>query len=142
MNCHVETGGGSSLDMHWRAVTKAHGGNERSSAGVSAVDDMSRSCLKCHDGVTASDAGHETSRGGGYSGDRSRNHPVGVRYPPSGTRGVEVPLRPASLLPKSIRLPGGKVSCVSCHDVYNRDRHRLSVPIEGSKLCMTCHVMD
>lgn len=148
VSCHTERSPKTGTGMHWRAVSQAHPGSNPADSRGGAMDAMSRSCLECHDGVSASDAGHESSggRGGGsdrgFLGDRSRNHPVGVRYPASGTRGVEVPLRPASLLPKSIRLPGGRVSCVSCHDVYGRDRHRLTVPIEGSQLCMTCHVMD
>lgn len=145
MSCHTERGPKTSSGVHWRAVSKAHPGSDApGTRGSEAADESSRSCLECHDGVSASDAGHESSpgRGGGFVGDRSRNHPVGVRYPAGGTRGVEVPLRPASLLPKSIRLPEGQVGCVSCHDVYGRDPHRLTVPIEGSRLCMTCHVMD
>jgi predicted CXXCH cytochrome family protein len=144
VSCHTERGPKTGAGMHWRAVSQAHPGSETAESRGLAGAAISHSCLECHDGVSASDAGHETTdgRSGGFVGDRSRNHPVGVHYPPSGTRGVEVPLRPASLLPKSIRLPDGKVSCVSCHDVYGRGEHKLTVPIEGSRLCMTCHVMD
>lgn len=145
VSCHTERGPRTSKGMHWRAVSRAHPGSDAAeSRGGTESETMSQSCLECHDGVSASDAGHEASagRGGGFVGDRSRNHPVGVRYPANGTRGVEVPLRPASQLPRSIRLPNGKVSCISCHDVYGRGDHRLTVPIEGSRLCMTCHVMD
>jgi predicted CXXCH cytochrome family protein len=67
------------------------------------------------------------------------NHPVGVRY---GARGSSVALRPASLLPDNVRLPDGTVSCVSCHDLYARDGHLLSVPLDESTLCYTCHDMD
>lgn len=143
--CHRDNGSRSASSMHWQAMPRAHWWSD--SADRSAERDFdraARSCLECHDGVTASDAGHETpqSRSMGFVGDRSRNHPVGVAYPPMGTRGVEVPLRPAAQLPRSVRLPRGKVGCVSCHDLYSRDNDHLTVPIEGSRLCMTCHVMD
>jgi hypothetical protein len=147
MNCHRDSLGGSAATAHWTAVPKAHilreSFQDHSTSG-STMDGASRDCLSCHDGVTASDAGHETglSRGSGYFGDKGRNHPIGVRYPHAGTRRVEVPLRPAAALPETVRLPGGVVSCVSCHDLYHPDKYRLSVPIEGSRLCLTCHDMD
>lgn len=147
MNCHRDSSGRSAVTAHWMAVPKAHilgeSFQDHSSSG-SAMDGASRDCLSCHDGVTASDAGHETglSRGFADFGDKGRNHPVGVPYPRSGTRRAEVPLRPTVALPETVRLPGGVVSCVSCHDLYQRDKARLSVPIEGSRLCLTCHEMD
>ena len=147
MNCHRDSSGGSAVTAHWMAVPKAHILSESfrdHSSNGSAMDGASRDCLSCHDGVTASDAGHETgmSRGSGYFGDKGRNHPIGVPYPRSGTRRVEVPLRSAAALPETVRLPGGVVSCVSCHDLYQPEKNRLSVPVEGSRLCLTCHEMD
>ncbi len=147
MNCHRDSSGRSAVTAHWMAVPKAHilraSFQDNSSSGI-AIDGASRDCLSCHDGVSATDAGHETglSRGSGYFGDKGRNHSIGVRYPHAGKRRAEVPLRPAAALPDTVRLPGGVVSCVSCHDLYQPDKYRLSVPIEGSRLCLTCHEMD
>ncbi len=147
MKCHRNSDGGSAATAHWMAASRAH--ILRASIlddpkSGSAIDRASRICLSCHDGVTASDAGHETglNRGSGYLGDGDRNHPIGVPYPLSGTRHVDVPLRPAAALPETVRLPGGVVSCVSCHDLYQPDKNRLSVPIEESRLCLTCHDMN
>jgi predicted CXXCH cytochrome family protein len=78
----------------------------------------------------------------GSYGDARRNHPIGVRYPRQGTTRAEMPLRPTSTLPPNVRLPGGTVSCISCHDLYNMDPKRLSVPITESQLCFTCHDMN
>lgn len=146
MNCHRDDAGGSAATAHWIAVPKAHilrdSFQDRFARG-GALDGASRDCLTCHDGLNASDAGHETgmNRGSGY-GDKGRNHPIGVLYPRFGKRLVEVPLRPAAALPATVQLPGGMVSCVSCHDLYQPDKNRLSVPIEGSSLCLTCHDMN
>jgi predicted CXXCH cytochrome family protein len=147
MNCHREDGARTAAGAHWMAVSRAHPMKEEDRPAIShdgGVDRASRTCLSCHDGVSAADAGYETNltRLRGFLGDKSRNHPIGVRYPQGGTQGVEVRLRPASLLPEAISLPGGYVSCNSCHNLYGTEAHRLSVPIEGSKLCLTCHDMD
>ena len=72
---------------------------------------------------------------------RSRT-PVGVDYPLSNLKRGASPYRSPALLPPQIRLPDGKVSCVSCHDLYSAERDRLTVRIEGSALCLTCHQMD
>ena len=80
--------------------------------------------------------------GGGYDGTQTGNHPVGVRYPLGAGRDSGVSFRPAGLLPEQVRLPGGVVSCVSCHDLYAPERHLLTVSLDGSALCFTCHAMD
>jgi len=133
--------------MHWMALPKAHilrDSFEDHFAAEGSIDGASRECLSCHDGVNASDAGHETglTRGSGYLGDKDGNHPIGVPYPRFGKRRDEVPLRPAAALPETVQLPGGFVGCVSCHDLYQPDKNKLSVPIEGSRLCLTCHELD
>ncbi len=145
--CHGESSGRTVEALHWLAIGRAHtfaDDEERSSEHGFNATGSDAMCMSCHDGVTARDAHYHSSRdqSNGYVGDRSRNHPVGVRYPRSGTRRVDVPLRPMALLPKSIQLPSGKVSCLSCHNLYSSEPMRLSVPIEGSRLCMTCHQMD
>ena len=100
--------------------------------------------MECHDGVTAPESASATSwnRGPGSLGDLRRNHPVGVRYEQRPVRGAAVRLRPASSLPATARLPNGRISCTSCHNLYARDDHKLTVPNEGSALCFTCHDMD
>ncbi len=145
-NCHAaNTPQGSS--MHWTAVGSAHikPDSERSGGvGSGHLDAESRRCLACHDGVTAHDTRHTTAgrRGSGYIGDSRRSHPVGVGYPSHTPRNYSVPFRPVALLPARVRLPEGRVSCVSCHDLYGTGTHHLSVPIEGSALCFTCHQLD
>ncbi|MBI3836220.1 MAG: hypothetical protein HY287_18015 [Planctomycetes bacterium] len=144
-NCHsnnVQSREGA----HWMALMFAHVSrqyNREAAAGVSAFS-SSRACLGCHDGVNASEAAYAPAGAefGGSLGDRSRNHPIDVSYPMSGKKRAEVPLRPASMVPASVNLRGGVVSCLSCHDLYNHEKSMLSVPIEGSRLCFGCHALD
>lgn len=104
-------------------------------------------CMRCHDGTMASDmfgglteprsvnefhpALSESSHGG-------TNHPVGVEYPP-----FDREFRPANaiLSEGKVRLPGGKVECISCHDPHNElgARHMLTKDNHRSALCLTCH---
>lgn len=146
MKCHTGQDRSSAAAMHWAAVGVAHvmpdSRRDRRSGGL--LDSESRRCLACHDGVNATESQNMTggNRRGGYIGNRTGNHPVGVRYPKGARRGSGAAMRPASLLPKEVRLPGGMVSCVSCHDLYARERHLLTVPLDGSALCFTCHDMD
>lgn len=146
VNCHGEQRQQSAAAMHWEAVQVAHVKPEAGGGFGSgrSLDGESRRCLGCHDGVNAMESRNTTpwSRGGGDHGSRTANHPVGARYPSSGSRGSNRALRPASLLPEEVRLPDGKVSCVSCHDLYATRRLYLTVPLDGSQLCFTCHAMD
>ncbi len=144
-NCHDAAEASGRSSAHWMAVGYAHLAR-RSESGTrrsAVLDTASSSCLSCHDGVNASEAGHKWLRSaGGSLGDPGRNHPVGMPYVRRETDQRRLPLRHVMLLPREVRLPDGKVSCVSCHNLYNVERHHLSVPIEGSRLCLTCHDMD
>lgn len=143
--CHGTTTDHGAAGMHWRAMQRAHVRSTSSShaAGYGSLDADSVRCLSCHDGVTAPEAGYETASGHGIGslGDSTRNHPVGVAYRSFG-RTQETKLRAEQALPSSVRLPGGRVSCVSCHNLYSPEPKLLTVPIEGSALCFTCHDMD
>ncbi len=148
-NCHSDRAKGVGPKTHWRALRFAHekpgGSKDRSRAGL--LDSASAMCLGCHDGVSAMDAGNKS---GGHAlmfglGDRRGSHPIGVHYRASNKRAPgkgTAALKPASLLPREVRLPQGVVSCVSCHDVYNGKPALLTVTTDGSKLCLTCHDMD
>lgn len=141
--CHNQLGQQRGPNMHWMALQRAHiksGWNNRQNQ-IGLLDVASRECLSCHDGVTAPESLNSTpnSRRVGYSGDMRRSHPVGVDYRDRSSNGRSLPLRPVGSLPASIQLPDNKVSCVSCHNLYAKEEHLLTVPIEGSALCFTCH---
>lgn len=140
--CHGGGEGFSARTMHWQVAGAAHirATNDGAKVTVASLDGQSRRCLGCHDGVSAteSNGGNHT---GGFAGGRGREHPVGVEYGRIRGRRQKAPLRPRELLPDDIRLPDGRVSCVSCHNLYGDDAKLLSVPIQDSKLCFTCHDM-
>jgi predicted CXXCH cytochrome family protein len=142
--CHVSGRGSDRSAMHWMAVREAHVDREpKRSGGLGALDSESRRCLGCHDGISAADSVNSSRvGGGGHYGLATGDHPVGIPYRRPGTARGNTPLRPQQLLPASIRLPDGRVSCVSCHNLYAKRRNLLTVPIEESKLCFSCHMMD
>ncbi|UCC31701.1 MAG: hypothetical protein JSU86_05355 [Phycisphaerales bacterium] len=141
--CHAEGTEGTAATMHWMAMRVAHikAGDNRSDRQSGTLDRESQRCLGCHDGVTADDARNSTavSRTIGHMGDVRRNHPIGIQYPYGRSPNRGTVFRPASLLPPQVRLPDNTVSCVSCHNLYARSHNLLSVPIDNSALCFTCH---
>jgi len=146
INCHGQRGIGGRGGSHWNAVQHAHPGasNEGSNQRGGTLDAESQRCLGCHDGVNAVDAVNHAGQFGNTVSvfNRNREHPIGVDYIAAARTRSDAALRSPSQLPHSVRLPGGKVSCVSCHDVYSHQPHLLSAPIEGSRLCFTCHEFD
>lgn len=149
--CH-RVGGGSSAAgaSHALARFSAHGrsgsGRADHAAAPSAggLDDESRGCLGCHDGVTAATARIRVGPADGAARsmpwDALEDHPVGTPYPGAGGGGGSR-FRPRGSLPAQIRLPGGTVGCVSCHSMYSREPKLLALPAEGSRLCFACHRM-
>jgi len=103
-------------------------------------------CLGCHDGTIATSTmgtSHALLAGvrEGFAvpeGFVWRDHPIGVRYP-VGRRDY----RPQSFVEKAgIRLPEGRIECVSCHDPHNTHgrENMLTVSNRRSALCLTCHI--
>lgn len=106
-------------------------------AGVGGrlLDPFTAQCMFCHgeagDGrVTVGEARNSSHTGKGL------NHPVGVRYAESEQFGGY--RRRASLDP-AIELPGGLVSCVSCHQGYSARHGGIRTAQRGTGLCMECH---
>ena len=94
-----------------------------------APDRASANCMGCHEDHADRAA---TGHGGGPA-----NHPIGMDYREARRRqGV---YKPVSRLPRHVLLPGGKVSCVSCHRGYSRRHGTLAVANKGSELCLSCH---
>lgn len=112
--------------------------------------DSTRLCLSCHDATIASEI-----VGGGQSvdlhapwtfGNVRRDHPVGVPYPPLGRTPGKFRREYHSIAKLEsegrIRLPGGRVECVSCHDPHNG--YGLPAMLvksdRRSGLCLSCHI--
>jgi predicted CXXCH cytochrome family protein len=110
------------------------------------LDESTLLCLSCHDGITAVDVfsfAHATRAptplGTSWIGTGSlTSHPIGVKYPL--TNPTYHP-EPAVTSDSRIKLPGGRVQCISCHDPHNT--HRIPGMLvrsnDGSRLCLACH---
>lgn len=142
LECHRQDFLSNRSMGHSMASNAAHytPGQSTDSSGA-RLDESSASCLTCHDGSLAPDEGIPDLEPGvwhhdGYSG--STSHPLGVDYRAAQMR-KRRGFREISQLPDVIKLPDGKVECVSCHNLYSHNQHLLAISNEGSRLCLTCH---
>jgi predicted CXXCH cytochrome family protein len=102
-------------------------------------------CLGCHDGTVAMStigSSHAMLAGvrEGFAmpeGFAYRDHPIGVPY-------VAKPktYRPKNVISRTIRLPDGRIECISCHDPHNESGvdKMLVMSNRRSALCLTCHI--
>ncbi|MEH6471265.1 MAG: cytochrome c3 family protein [Halopseudomonas sp.] len=101
-------------------------------------DTYSIQCMTCHG--DQSDAARSQVSVDAFNVVRHRsssiNHPVGVDYLKAARFGG---YRPITQLPAEIVLPGGQLSCISCHDAYSAQHGEVVVSQQGSKLCFQCH---
>jgi predicted CXXCH cytochrome family protein len=107
-------------------------------------------CLSCHDGaiaseiavggggIIASQIGRSHSVWGEQLSVSTGSHPVGVPYVEHNPKYVS---KAAIEAEGAIRLPGGRVECISCHDPHGKSgyRHLLVKPDRRSALCLSCH---
>jgi predicted CXXCH cytochrome family protein len=95
---------------------------------TSSIDPYSMQCIQCHeDRMSLPGDGIR-----GAFGASNGNHPVGatVRLRMDGRWGL-------GRSGGTVLLPGGKVSCVSCHRAYSREHGALVGP--EPELCFQCH---
>jgi hypothetical protein len=99
-------------------------------------DAASDQCLSCH----------ERGSGDAPRFRREATHPFDVRYrsgPLRASRPREGSLRAEALVAAVLRLPGGLVTCTTCHAAVSRLSFRLarsmSAPARNERLCDTCH---
>lgn len=95
-----------------------------------------QSCLSCHDGSVAMAVNYAV--GAAVGGGMHASHPVDVDYAAAAAR-LPGRLQPAGSLPANLVLPGGKVTCVTCHDGASSEKAHASMPLARSRLCMGCH---
>ena len=106
------------------------------SGNVAEIEDITRYCLGCHDGAIGparQTLAQSVSGGGTGNTEFPGLHPLGVRYPDGGLKFNDL-----AMLPSSMYLSNGCVTCVSCHDLKRED-HALVVSKARSGLCLTCH---
>ena len=85
----------------------------------------SATCMRCHDGSRASNAG--------------TGHRYDIEY---STYGKELRLEPEKYNAKVV-LADGKVTCLSCHEPLSTAPFRLAAPTGGTlekRLCAACHI--
>jgi len=104
-------------------------------------------CIGCHDGTVGTStigSSHALLAGVREGFDMPagfvwRDHPIGVRYP--ARRGG---YRPAAFVEAKgkMRLPDGRIECVTCHDPHNRSGFpkMLVMTNRRSALCLNCHL--
>jgi len=109
------------------------------------IDPMSNNCISCHDGSYASSASIRAgmwSHGRDFIRHDQGSHPIGVLYEDArGRQGAKTDLKPISMVDRRIRFFNGKVGCGSCHDPYSTIEKRLVMSDQGSKLCLSCHIL-
>ncbi|MDH3475910.1 MAG: cytochrome c3 family protein [Rhodospirillales bacterium] len=101
--------------------------------GGAPIDGYSARCVQCH-AEQFSLPGHRRVAFTASNGTGMKNHPIGSPYTQGDPRRE---LRSPALLPAGMRLPEGRVSCLSCHKGYTLD-HGALVEAEGG-LCTSCH---
>ncbi len=88
-------------------------------------------CLSCHDGVT----GMAVTVCLGNECLYTKNHSLMHRYPPAGKEGRYAP---QSVVEEAgCVLEGGKITCLSCHNLANPAPHLVR---DGDNLCLICHI--
>lgn len=108
--------------------------------GTADLDSQSLYCLGCHVGGHTGTIGISMASRGGIRRPSNPGgpHPVGGSYDDASRRtGGFLP--EYLLAQRNIRLPDGKLSCVSCHQAYTKDHGKLTVTMERSALCLSCH---
>lgn len=95
------------------------------------LDAYSIQCMECHGtkGDVQVDSSHILRHA-------NKNHPIGVSYAEAERFGGYTP---AYRLPAFIHLPGGMMSCVSCHEAYTKNHGKVVNASSGTELCLECH---
>ena len=109
-------------------------------AASTGLDQESRSCMTCHDGASASDAGGGSHAKRMRDGEDGADHPVGVLMrATSRTKDGDFRIASPTSLDPRIRLFSGAIGCGSCHSVYSSQSKMLVMSNRGSALCLQCH---
>jgi len=100
-----------------------------------AVDEISLGCMVCHNGSLGS--GGNVRKAHGESSSISGSHVIGSDYNNiSYTKGGYRNIHNVNAMVKFI---DGRIGCLSCHDIQNKQKMHLVATLTGSKLCFECH---
>jgi hypothetical protein len=123
------------LVLAWLTSLPAAVADDLPGCGLDFLDDDAPSslCLGCH----------ESGRGIAPQFRRAATHPFDVPYR-AGPLGSGR-LRPSAEVAGVLQLPGGRVTCTTCHVRASPHSFRLarsmSAPPRSERLCDTCHVL-
>jgi predicted CXXCH cytochrome family protein len=118
-------------------------GKKNSASGDATMDEFSRDCLACHDGMTASDVSFNfrnspsTARQQKYDGS-GKDHPNGMNYQNYVVAG-QGKFKSVSEFKSNMKFIEGKVGCLTCHNPLNKEKGHLVMSDRNSALCLTCH---
>ncbi len=97
---------------------------------IASLDPHSQHCVGCHIENVGERAGVILAHG-----RTTMPHPVGARYDISGKKGYHE----VTEISDKIVLPDGRLSCISCHQAYDKKHGELVMSNRGSALCFQCH---
>lgn len=98
-------------------------------------------CSQCHRKGNKNIEGIHDLGIAAFGNNLGDDHPVSVTYPSSLIDKQFNPQPGDGEFDNGVKLFNGKVECASCHDVHNVDtRPFLRTGLEGSALCVTCHL--
>jgi predicted CXXCH cytochrome family protein len=89
-------------------------------------------CLSCHDGLIAKSVKLSVTIGNYFCG-----HPINRDYPPVDKPELYLPVERVTAA--GIKLLNGQVTCISCHNLKNPEKPHLTVTLDKSDLCFSCH---
>jgi len=101
----------------------------------SDMDDLSRQCMSCHDGISGT-AVQAYVKSGIWDHESATDHPIGVDYKEARMRDKTLKPLPAD---SPLRLFNGRLGCGTCHDPYSRIPMQLVMSNERSRMCLSCH---
>jgi predicted CXXCH cytochrome family protein len=136
LSCHDPAFFNGMKDSGTSVVTSGHMPLSRASLDIDA---HSLHCLGCHTSGSYAGGGVVSLGGNGVLRHSSgaAAHPIGRLYSSVSNKGDYQP--EATLAQKKILLSDGKVSCVSCHEVYKKEHGKLIITMDRSALCFACH---
>jgi len=144
---HVQTGAEESGNKAAGDLFKIARQRPALAAGRYTPGPTSMICLTCHNGsIAVSTVGtaqamrsaSSCGAGGWPPSFAMRDHPIGVLYPDR-RKGFRPKTRVEAA--GKIKLPEGRVECISCHDQHQEEDwpHLLVMSNKRSALCLSCH---
>jgi len=106
------------------------------------LDSVSAVCISCHDGMVSANVPFKVWDSNNRGATMYGSHPIGQNYEEIQIHNYKM-FAPVDKVQAILKLVNGRVSCVTCHDVFNpnnTDNLKLAVDNRGSKLCFTCHL--